>query len=155
MWLRCRSEDALATESSSFLAGRLIRFPTSTSCVHTANDRNAPLENCSTQPGGWADAGLVCSERPDREGEVVYVCLFEGQMEIERLQETQRSAAEKRYEAGKLVEFVCVCVQCTQVHLHVCSSSLRVWACGFALSLLKCPAGREEITGVLKMATEQ
>lgn len=141
--------------------GCLIKFPASASCVHTANSHSVPLESCSIQLGLGrpVSIGRLAQAAVGQTEEVEFLCLFERQTEIERLQETQRSAA-GRYEAEKPgSEWVCVCVyvslNTSTFKCVLCSSSLCVQACGFALLLLKCPAGRREIAGALKMVTER
>lgn len=81
----------------------------------------------------------------------MFVCLFERQTELERLQETLRLAAEKGMKSAVVSVPVCV-------SLHTCTFKSVVFvcvcACDFVYSL-KCPAGRGEIAGALKMVTEQ
>lgn len=109
--------------------GCLIKFPASASCVHTANSHSVPLESCSIQLGLGrpVSIGRLAQAAVGQTEEVEFLCLFERQTEIERLQETQRSAA-GRYEAEKPgSEWVCVCVcmcRWTQAHLNVYSAQV-------------------------------
>lgn len=109
--------------------GCLIKFPASASCVHTANSHSVPLESCSIQLGLGrpVSIGRLAQAAVGQTEEVEFLCLFERQTEIERLQETQRSAA-GRYEAEKPgSEWVSVCVcmcRWTQAHLNVYSAQV-------------------------------
>lgn len=70
---------------------------------------------------GWGrpvSIGRLAQAAVGQTEEVEFLCLFERQTEIERLQETQRSAA-GRYEAEKPgSEGVCVYV-CVAEHKHI------------------------------------
>ena len=81
--------------------------------------------------------------------------LFERQTEIERLQGTLRSAAEKGRRRKKKRVPVCVCLSPALMDIFKNVYSVCLCDRTFAFSLLKCPAGRGEITGALKMVTER